>query len=447
MFMPHRSIGWVAAGAACVAMGAAGTAWAGDWPQWRGPAGTGSAPDADPPSAWSETNNVLWKVPIPGAGNASPVVWSNRIIVLTALETDRKLEAKSDPDEAKLADWQKKMRTKPVAVMRFDVICVDLANGNRLWSRTATEAAPHEPRHQDGSWASGSAVTDGEYVLAYFGSQGLYAYDMDGAPKWHRNLGKMVMRNSFGEGSTPTLHGDMVVVVCDHEGKSFVTALDRRTGTEKWRAERDEISSWATPVVTPVGERLQVLVSATGKIRSYDLLTGEMIWQCGGMTTNVIPTPAVAQGMAYFASGFRGASVVAIKLAGASGDLTGTGAVAWTYRKNAPYVPSPLVHRGNVYMLKINEHAVTCLDAATGAVKYGPAQLEGLKGVYASPVGAGDRIYITGRNGVTSVLKAGDKFSLVATNSLDDGFTASAAVVDRFLILRGYKNLYCLGEK
>jgi outer membrane protein assembly factor BamB len=417
-----------------------------NWPQWRGPTGTGSAPEANPPLLWSETNNLRWKVEVPGAGNSSPVVWGGKVFILTAVDTDRKVEQKPNPDEAKLADWQKKMRTRPTAFMQFVVLAVDIANGRVLWRQTAAEGVPHEPRHQDGSWASASPVTDGEFVFANFGSKGLYAYDIAGTFKWKRDFGQMTVRNSFGEGSSPTVHGNLVVVVWDHQGKSFITALDRGTGEEKWKVDRDEMTSWATPVVVPVKDRFQVLTSATGKIRGYDLLTGGLVWECGGMTTNPIPTPSVANGIAYFASGFRGAALVAVKLGDASGDITAKPAIAWTYGKDTPYVPSPLLHGANLYITKVNDEVLSCLDAAAGALRYGPQRLEGLKGIYSSPVAAANRVYVTGRNGVTAVVQAGEIFKVLALNTLNDGFTASAAVTDKALILRGHRFLYCIAE-
>lgn len=418
-----------------------------NWPQWRGPLGTGSLPGSNPPVAWSESSNIAWKVAIPGTGNASPVVWADWVFVLTAVETDRKLEQKTDPDEESLADWQRKMRTKPVAVMRYVAMALGSQDGKVLWESTAAEGAPHEPRHKDASWASASPVTDGEFVFAHFGSRGLYAYDMNGVLKWKRNFGEAQIRNGFGEGSSPTVQGDLVIVVWDHQGGSFITALDRKTGGERWKTDRDEITAWATPIVAPVKDGMQILTSATGKIRSYDLGTGALLWECRGMTTNAIPTPAVANGMAYFASGFRGSALLAVRLCDASGDITGGPAVAWTCDKNTPYVPSPLLHEGRLYMTGVNEALLTCLDAATGSVCYGPEKLDGLKGVYASLVGAGDRVYITGRNGATAVVRAGEKFGVLSVNALDDSFTASAALTGDALFLRGQKFLYCIREK
>lgn len=411
------------------------------WPQWRGPEANGVAPGADPPRTWSETENVLFKVEVPGRGHASPVVWGNRIFLLTAIPTGQ---------SAKVAEGEEAPAfgrgVTPDEVLRFTVLALDRETGKVVWERTAIEEAPHEGTHPDGTWASGSAVTDGEHLIAHFGSRGIYAYDLDGDLKWSKDLGDMQTRRGFGEGSSPVIHGNVVVINWDHEGDSFVVALDKRTGKELWRKSRDEVTSWATPLVVEHGDETQVIVSATERIRSYDLATGEMLWEAGGMTVNTIPSPVHADGLVYAMSGFRGNALRAIRLAKAKGDVTGTEAVAWTYDQDTPYVPSPLLYGDLLYFLKHNQGILSCLDAKTGEVKYGPVRLDGVSGVYASPVGAADRIYIAGRDGTTVVLKHGPDFEVLAENELDEGFDASPAVVGDTLYLRGRSHLYALRE-
>ncbi len=433
------------------------------WPQWRGPRGDGVAPQGDPPTTWSETANVRYKVEIPGRGHASPVVWNDRIYLLTAIDAEppaAKAPAAGAPPageaasaasaSAPPASGAPSFRERGVAPdhdLRFVVLALDRATGKTVWERTVVRVRPHEGTHTDGTWASASAITDGERVWAFFGSRGIYCLrSSDGEPLWQRDLGDMKTRNGFGEGASPVLAGDTLVVNWDHEGESFIVALDAKTGVERWRAVRDEPTSWSTPHVVEVGGRRQVVVNATGKVRSYDLATGKVVWEVGGMTANAIPTPVSANGLLFVTSGFRGNALKAIRLAGARGDLTGTPAVVWSHDRDTPYVPSPLLYDGVLYFLKHNTGLLSALDATTGKVHYGPARLEGIEGVYASPVGAAGRVYVAGRNGATAVLAVGPELKVLAVNRLDDGFEASPAIVGREIYLRGRRHLYALAE-
>lgn len=393
------------------------------WPQWRGPLATGVAPQADPPVEWSETKNVRWKVPIPGRGLAVPIVWGEKVFLQTAIPVETGGE------------------------QRFVVMALSRKDGKVLWERTAIQAKPHEGTHLDGSWASSSPVTDGELLYAFFGSFGIYVYDLDGNLRWSKDLGDMHTRNAFGEGSSPAVWGDTLVINWDHEGDSFIVALDKRTGAERWRVARPgERTSWSTPLVVAEGGKPQVIVAATERSRGYDLATGEVLWQAGGMTTNVIPSPVYADGLVYLMSGFRGAALQAIRLAEAKGEVAGAPAIVWSHDRDTPYVPSPLLYDGKLYFLKVNTGILSCLDAKTGQVLYNEQRLEGIQGVYASPVGAAGRVYLAGRNGVTLVLKNGTSFELLASNTLLERFDASPAVAGGELYLRGQRNLYCLAQ-
>ena len=419
------------------------------WPQWRGPQGDGVAPQGDPPTTWSEAANVRYKVEIPGRGHASPVIWGDRIYLLTAVDAEPPAAAAPAAGAAVGAAAEGERRERGVAPdreMRFVVLALDRATGKTLWERTVLRARPHEGTHTDGSWAAASAVTDGERIWAFFGSRGIYCLNSQGESLWQRDLGDMATRNGFGEGASPVLAGDTLVVNWDHEGEDFIAGLDAKTGAERWRATRDEPTSWSTPYVVEVGGRRQVVVNATGKVRAYDAATGQVVWEMGGMTSNAIPMPVSADGLLFVTSGFRGNALKAIRLAGARGDLTGTPAVAWSHDRDTPYVPSPLLYRGVLYFLKGNTGVLSALDAATGKVHYGPARLEGIEGVYASPVAAAGRLYVAGRNGATAVLAAGSELKVLAVNRLDDGFEASPAVVGREIYLRGRRHLYALAE-
>ncbi|MDE2905234.1 MAG: PQQ-binding-like beta-propeller repeat protein, partial [Acidobacteriota bacterium] len=290
----------------------------------------------------------------------------------------------------------------------------------------------------------GSAVTDGEVVCAFFGSRGLYCYDMDGNPLWDRDFGDMRIRMGFGEGASPALHGDAIVVVWDHEGQSFITALDKRTGAQRWRTDRDESTSWSTPLVVEHAGGTQVVTSATDGVRGYDLETGALLWEGEGVTTNAIPSPVAAGGIAYLMSGYRGNRLYAVDLASARGDISRGGGIVWSLDRDTPYVPSPVVHDGILYFTKSNSGILSAYDAATGENLYGPVRLSGIRDVYASPVVAGGRLYVTSRDGVTLVARAGPEFEILSMNRLDDDFDASPAVVGGEIYLRGRQYLYCI---
>lgn len=408
------------------------------WPQWRGPDATGVGRFADPPLEWSETKNIRWKVEVPGRGSATPVIWGDRLYLLTAVPMG----------VAGSEAHQPRGGISPRVTHAYKVLAIDRATGRTVWERTARERAPHEASHQDnGTWASSSAITDGEHVIASFESEGLYCYDMAGTLVWQKDLGKKNMRNEFGEGSTPALFGDTLVVVWDHfvPGQSFIVALNKRTGDELWRVKRDEIDTWATPLILDAEGRTQVIVPGMNRLRSYDLKTGEVIWETAGLTMNPIPSPVAGDGMVFATSGFRGNSLKAIRLAGAKGDITGTPNVVWTLDRDTPYVPSPLLYDGVLYILKTNNGLLSAFDAKTGKPHYQVQRLAKAPNVFASPVGAAGRVYIPGRDGTTVVLRQGAKFEILAENTLDDGFDASPALVDRELYLRGYRYLYAIG--
>jgi outer membrane protein assembly factor BamB len=408
------------------------------WPQWRGPDATGVSKHANPPIEWNETKNIRWKVEIPGRGFASPVVWGDRIFVLSAVPV-----GVSSP-----ADHGPRGLVQPRDIHRFNVIALDRRTGKVAWERTAREEQPHEGTHQDnGTWASSSAIVDGQRVYAWFESRGLYVYDMDGQLLWQKDLGDKQMRMQFGEGSTPVVHGNRVVIVWDHQGQSFIVALDARSGEEMWRAAREEIDSWATPLVVEHNGRQQVVTNGMNRLRSYDLETGKIVWESQGTTMNAIPSPVAADGVVFVTSGFRGNNLKAIRLADASGDLTGSKAIVWSLDRDTPYVPSPLLYDGILYLLKSNAGILSAFDAKSGKPHYQLQRLEGIPDAFSSPVGAGGRVYLTGRDGTTLVIRHGPTFEVLAKNSLDDGFDASPALVDGEIFMRGYRYLYAIADR
>jgi outer membrane protein assembly factor BamB len=415
------------------------------WPQWRGPNATGVAPYGNPPVEWSESKNIRWKIEIPGKGSSSPIVWGDMVFVTSAIPTGKYKSVPLGPPERE--GWHRRRGVQPTEYLKFELFAINRKDGKMIWQRTAREQLPHEGTHQTGTWASNSAITDGEHVYAYFGSNGLYCYDMKGNLKWEKDLGDMRTRNGFGEGSSPVIHGNKLILNWDHEEQSFIIALDKKTGKVIWKINRDEVTSWSTPIVVEHNGMAQVIVNATGKTRGYDLENGEVIWECKGMTLNTIPSPVASDGIVYVTSGFRGNMLQAIRLASAKGDITGSDAVVWQYKRDTPYVPSPLLYGDILYVLKSNRGILSTFNAKTGEVHYTQQRLEGIQGVYASPVGANHRVYLAGRNGAVAVIKHGPAFEVLATNHLNDGFDASPAVVDNEIYLRGYKYLYCIVEE
>lgn len=462
-------------------LGFAGGVSAQHWPQWRGPLATGEAPGAKPPRTWSETENVRWKVKIPGQGHATPAIWGDKVFVLAAVPTGKKIEPPAVPEpktESGLGGQTffgqvqpapgappREGRgpggpggpggrrggrgfggsMKPVEFFQFTVLCLDRATGKVVWQQIAREEVPHEGHHPTGSFASASPVTDGQHLFASFGSRGLYCYDMAGKLVWSQDLGDMKVVNSFGEGSSPALFQNTLVVNWDAENGSFVVALDKRTGKTLWKKERDERTTWTTPLIVEHGGKAQAIIPASGKIRSYDLVSGNLVWECGGMTANVIPSPLSAKGIVYCASGFRGNALLAIRL-GKEGDLTESDAVVWRHGKSTPYVPSPLLSGDRLYFYSNNNGILSCFDAPSGKPRFEAERIEGLQGVYASPVAADGRVYLVGREGVTVVVQDGDKLEIVASNRLDEQFDASPAIAGNEIFLRGHQHLYCLAE-
>ncbi len=417
-----------------------------NWPQWRGPNGTGEALQGNPPIEWSENENIKWKIEIPGKGHATPIVWGNQLFLLSAIETHRQSPS-SDSQSQQQSGYPGMPTAKTENMVEFVVTSVDRENGQIIWQRTVREEVPEEGTHEFGSWASNSPVTDGEHVYAYFGSRGLYCLDMEGNIKWDRDFGQMVKRMSFGEGSSPALYDDKIVVIWDHEGESFIITLDKETGKTVWKVDRDEISSWSTPLIVEVDGKPQVITSAARKIRSYDLETGELIWQGSGMTENVIPHPVMANGIAYLTSGYSGNALLAIDLKKATGNISDSDAIVWEHNQDTPYTPSPFLSNNKIYLLRENTGALSCLDARDGRVYYHRERLEGTGNVFASPTGVQDRLYIIGSSGMTYVVKQGSEFEILAKNSLDDGFHASPVIVGNDLFLRGFRYLYSISEE
>ena len=413
----------------------------GQWGQWRGPLGTGVGPTATPPLTWAEDKNVRWKRELPGKGHSTPVVWGERIFVTTAVPHGDAVPVDESHESHGAHD-----NVTSIRAQRFVVLALARKSGEILWERTVHDARPQESTHATGSWASASAATDGEVLVASFGSAGLYGFDLDGKPLWSVDLGQMRIKHGHGEGSSPVLHRGSVIVNWDHEAGSFLAVLDARTGKERFRIARDETTSWSSPLVVEHGGKPQVVVAATRRVRAYDLADGKLIWECGGLSDNVVASPVAADGFVYVGSSYEKRAMLAIRLDAARGDITGTDAVAWTRDRDTPYVPSPVLLDGRLCFLKHYQGMLTCVDAQSGTTLFGPARLPGIENVYASPVAAAGRIYVLGHDGASVVLASGKTLEVLAQNRLDDTFAASPALVGSEMYLRGERFLYAIGE-
>jgi outer membrane protein assembly factor BamB len=437
------------------ALGANAEQYSRNWPQWRGPAGNGLVRHGNPPLEWSETRNIKWKVPIPGRGHATPIIWEDKIVVLTAVPDEAGPAAPAAVQPAPAAPPQRGGPGggrgpggrggggAPTVEYAFTVLGYDRATGRKLWEKVARKERPHQGVQPSNSFSSGSPVTDGELIYVSFGSSGLYCYDFAGNLVWEKDLGKVEV--TFGEGSSPTLVGDTLLVVQDNNNASFIYALDKKSGRELWKQPRDEGSGWTTPFVLEHGGRTEVIVSGSNAVRSYDPKTGNVWWQCGGLGSNPVPMAVADADTVYAMSGHRNPAALAIAL-GRSGDLTGTDAVRWRIERGTAYVPSPLLYDGLLFFCQRTSGILTCVDAKTGTVLIDQHRLEGLADVYASPIGVNNRIYLAGQNGSTLVLEKSKEVKILASNKLDDGFDASPAVVGNELFLRGRANLYCITQ-
>jgi outer membrane protein assembly factor BamB len=413
-----------------------------NWHQWRGPEANGVSRTARPPIEWGEDKNVQWKVAIEGNGGSTPIVWGERVFLLTAIDTGR-----IDPSLPKPEDQPERMFgiKHPNTSFEFVVLCLDRASGDEIWRQTATVRVPHEGHHGDNSFASASPTTDGQRLYCWFGSAGLYCYDLAGEKLWERDLGKVVIPASLGEGCSPVIHERRLIIVRDQEEQSYIEVLDAATGDTIWRKDRDEPGSWATPLAVEHDGTTQVITSGANLVRSYDLADWRVIWQCGGLTSNAIPSPVVEDGVVYCMTGHQGYSLLAIPLS-ATGDISGSETIVWTKDKATPYTPSPLLYDRLLYFNQSNQAILSCLDAKTGDTRFGPTRLTELSGIYASPVGADGRVYVTGRSGTTLVLERSGELNVLATNKLEDRIDASAAVAGNQLLLRGKEFLYCIAE-
>lgn len=456
---------------------------ASDWTAWRGSNASGVA-KGSPPTEFSEKSNVKWKSALPGRGLSTPVIVGDRVFVTSAVS--------APAEDAEDSENRGGRGPTPVGETEFLVLCFDRGDGSVIWDAVARTQVPHQGTHRDGSLAAPSIITDGEHLFVSFGSYGIYAYDLDGELKWEKDLGDMDVRNAFGEGSSPVLVGDQLVILWDHEGDSFLTALDKSTGTERWRTARELGTNWTTPLVVKQGSESHIVVASTPTI-AYDARTGQPVWTSGespaapeeasarrdgagpppgggrgargegrpgggppggppgrggrgGSRGGIIATPILSEGVLVYSTGTRrGGTLFALRLEDIEeGSVEESGALLWTRDRDAPRIPSPIAHDGILYALKSTSGILSAFDLGSGAPLYEATRLKGAADVWASPVIAGDRIYILGRDGTIEVVATGPEFETLAVNKLEDGFDASPAVAGDELFLRGHTQLYCI---
>jgi outer membrane protein assembly factor BamB len=413
------------------------------WPQWRGPSGQGISEEKNLPAEWTATKNIKWKTAIPGRGHSSPIVWDNRIFVTTAIEGDLVPghKAVTHYDEGK--EFRHPDSVGADHKHQFRVLCLDRKTGKIIWDQLAFEGTPYDDRHRKSSFAASTPATDGQNVYAFFGTEGLYAYNMNGKLMWKADLGKLGTVG-MGTGTSPILYQNLVIVQCDEENgaASFIVGLDKKTGREVWRTPRKIQVSWCTPLLVTTGQRAELITSGSEAVISYDPATGKELWRHKGVESNAIPSPVSTGNLVIISAGFPAKVAMAITLGG-SGDLTDS--VVWKYAKGTAYVPSPILY-GEYLYLPSDRGVLTCLDAKTGEVKYEGGRVPVPATFTASPVAFDGKILLTSEDGDTFVVKAGPKHEIVATNTVGEPVYASPAVAAGNIFIRGERNLYCIGS-
>jgi outer membrane protein assembly factor BamB len=424
----------------------AGKASAGNWPQWRGPDGSGISNEKNLPSEWSPTKNIKWKAPIDGRAHSSPIVWGNKVFVTTAVEGAEVPGAKAVKHV--LEGDKEFIHPDSVGADRkhaFKLICLDRETGKIVWQKTAWEGTPYDNRHRKSSYAASTPATDGKLVYAFFGTEGLYAYDFKGNLAWKAQLGNLA-NLGMGTGTSPILFDNLVIVQCDEDNgeASFIVAVDKKTGKEVWKTPRKIQVSWSTPLLARTSTRAELIASGTEAVIAYDPATGKELWRHKGVESNAIPSPVANNDFVFLVAGFPAKIAMAIRL-GQTGDLTGTPNVPWQYAKGTAYVPSPILY-GDYLYLTTDRGILTCIDAKTGEVKYEGGRIPIPATFTASPVAFEGKILMTSEDGDTFVVKSGPKHEILGTNSVGEAVYASPAIADGRIFIRGEKNLYCIGS-
>jgi len=425
---------------------------AADWPQFRGPSGSGVNDSAKPPVRWdaAKGTNVAWKTEIPGLSVSSPVVWGDRVFVTTAISSD----AKQSFRVGQYGDTDSVTDRSP---HEWKLLALDRKTGKVLWEQTAHQGVPKTKRHPKSSQASPSPATDGRVVIAWFGSEGLYAYSVDGKLLWKKDLG---IQNAgwffdpdseWGAAASPVIHKNTVILQCDRQRDSFIAAFDLKDGREVWRTARAEIPTWGTPALVESKDRVEIVTNGTKAIRGYDAVTGKELWTLGPNSEVTCTTPVFGHGLIFVTAGYPPVQPIYAIKAGSTGDLTlkdgkeSSDAIAWSKQRGGVYLPSPIVYGEHLYTIG-NNGVMSAYDAKTGNRVY-QQRIEGAFSFSSSPVAAAGRIYIAGEDGEVFVIKAGSQFELLAKNPIGEPMLATPALAGDMLIVRGAKHLFAIAEK
>ena len=417
------------------------------WPQWRGPNGLGISDEKNLPTEWAaETEktpakNIKWKTEIPGRGHSSPVVWGDRIFLTTSIKGEE-VPGKKAPvhlDFSKKPGYLHPDATDVNYKHALKVLAIDAKSGKVLWDRTAYDGEMWDDRHRKNTYASSTMVVDGDRAYAFFESAGLYAYNFDGTLAWKQTFKDGIIKAGLGPGTSPIIYKDLIILQCDQEmgDGSFIVALNRKTGEEAWRADRTNRRSWATPLIVNTGARDEMIASGAEVVISYDPATGKELWKSDGTRSHPIPSPVATKGFLFLTAGSQAKVVMAMKPGGE---------VAWRYNKGAAYVPSPIAIGDYLYLMT-DAGLMTCLDAATGTLKYEGGRPPVPGTFFASPVAFDDKILLTSEDGDSFVIKAGPVHEVLATNSVSEPVYASPAIANQTIYIRGERHLFAIGTR
>jgi outer membrane protein assembly factor BamB len=422
-----------------------------DWPQFRGIRAAGVDEHHPAPSTWdvAKRQGVRWKTPIPGLGHASPVIWGDTLYVATSISGKKDAGVKAglygdiDPVQDDTPhEWR--------------LYALDKKAGTVRWQKSVLTAVPKIKRHMKATHANSTLATDGERIIAFFGSEGLYAFDMNGKQLWKKDLGVldagfyMVPDAQWETGSSPILHDNIVVVQADVQKGSFIAAFDGKTGKELWRKTREDVPTWSTPTIHDVNGKTQLLVNGMRHVGAYDFKTGETIWKLSGGGDIPVPTPVVSDGLVYITNAHGMLSPVYAIKETATGDVslkdgaTTNDAVAWSYARGGGYMATPLIYRGLLYVVTYNG-VLTAYDAKTGDKKFTQRLGNGASAFTASPVGADGKVYFAGEDGKVYVLKAAPAYELVATNDMAESTLASPALSEGVMFWRTHGHVIAVG--